>query len=156
MQAAGYLAPQRTAAERSERARWRAHSGEGLRSRGRPLPSHGSTLLRYAEIFGEKIVQLLLAMLAIIAIAAPCFAGPALPPIAVSLIMVTWVGPTPVPPDVQTPAIMLVGSFTGPPGDANAVGSAMHQCKQAAETALINVGGPPNAVGVSFQCVQSK
>jgi len=32
----------------------------------------------------------------------------------------------------------------------------MHQCKQAAETALINIGGPPNAVGVSFQCVQSK
>ena len=70
--------------------------------------------------------------------------------------MVTWVGPTPVPPDVQTPAMMLVGSFTGPPGDANTVGSAMHQCKQAAETALTNVGGPPNAVGVSFQCVQSK
>ena len=81
----------------------------------------------------------LAAILAMIAIAAPCFAGP-----------------TPVPPDVQTPAMMLVGSFTGPPGDANTVGSAMHQCKQAAETALINVGGPPNAVGVSFQCVQSK
>ncbi len=99
-------------------------------------------------------MKLLLAILAIIAIAAPCFAGPALPPITVSLIMVTWVGPTPVPPDVQTPAMVLVGSFTGPPGDANTVGSAMHQCKQAAETALINVGGPPNAVGVSFQCVQ--
>jgi hypothetical protein len=101
-------------------------------------------------------VKLLPAILAIIAIAAPCFAGPALPPITVSLVMVTWVGPTPVPPDVQTPAMMLVGSFTGPPGDANTVGSAMHQCKQAAETALTNVGGPPNAVGVSFQCVQSK
>jgi hypothetical protein len=32
----------------------------------------------------------------------------------------------------------------------------MHQCKQAAETALINVAAPTNAVGVSFQCVQSK
>lgn len=98
----------------------------------------------------------LLAALVAIGTAAPCLAAPALPPITVSLIMVTWVGPTPVPPDVQTPAMMLVGSFTGPAGDASTVGSAMHQCKQAAETALINVGGPPNAVGVSFQCVQSK
>ena len=101
-------------------------------------------------------MKLLTTMFAMIVLAAPCLAGPALPPITVSLIMVTWVGPTPVPPDVQTPAILLVGSFTGPPGDANTVGSAMHQCKQAAETALTNVGGPPNAVGVSFQCVQSK
>ena len=101
-------------------------------------------------------MKLLLATLATIAIATPSLGGPALPPITVSLIMVTWVGPTPVPPDVQTPAMMLVGSFTGPPGDANTAGSAMHHCKQAAETALINVGGPPNVVGVSFQCVQSK
>jgi hypothetical protein len=105
---------------------------------------------------GWKTVKRLPAILAIIGMAGPCLAGPALPPITVSLIMVTWVGPTPVPPDVQTPAMMLVGSFTGPPGDGNSVGSAMHQCKQAAETALLNVAGPPNAVGVSFQCVQSK
>ena len=101
-------------------------------------------------------MKLLISMLAIIALAVPCVAGPALPPITVSLIMVTWVGPTPVPPDVQTPAMLLVGSFTGPPGDATMVGSAMHQCKQAAETALTNLAGPPNAVGVSFQCIQSK
>src|SRR5260370_24136816 len=130
MQAAVYLSPQRPAEERSQCARSRAHSGEGLQSRGRPLPSHGSTRFRYAEIFGEKIVKLLLAILAIIAIAAPCFAGPALP-ITVSLIMVTWVRPTPVPPDVQTPAMMLVGGFTGPPGVDNTGRSAMHQCKQA-------------------------
>ena len=96
------------------------------------------------------------AILAIIGASLPCFAAPAPPPTTVSLIMVTWVGPSPVPPDVQTPAMMLVGTFTGPPGDANTAGSAMQQCKQAAESALINVAGPPNAIGVSFQCVQSK
>lgn len=104
----------------------------------------------------QTIEGFLLSILAMIGLSAPCFAAPALPPITVSLVMVTWVGPTPVPPDVQTPAMMLVGTFTGPPGDANTAGSAMHQCKQAAESALTNVGGPPNAVGVSFQCVQSK
>jgi len=135
-----------------------SESGHWLRvlySRVRNHPLWQASIFRCCKLW-RKIVKLLVALLAITALAAPCFAGPALPPITVSLIMVTWVGPTPVPPDVQTPAMMLVGNFTGPPGDANTVGSAMHQCKQAAETALINVAGPPNAVGVSFQCVQSK